>query len=63
MAGCLEVRRGRRYEREAIAAWLRTHQTDPLTGSRLPSKKLIENVSLRQAIERWRAAHPGYDEA
>jgi hypothetical protein len=53
---------GQTYEREAIATWLRTKQTDPLTGVKLPSRKLIENVSLRQAIARWRAGHPGYRE-
>jgi hypothetical protein len=53
---------GQTYEREAIATWLRTKQTDPLTGARLPSKKLIANASLRQAIARWRDAHPGYTE-
>ena len=53
---------GQTYEREAIATWLRTKQTDPLTGVKLPSRKLIENVSLRQAIARWRAWHPGYRE-
>ena len=53
---------GQTYEREAIATWLRTKKTDPLTGARLPSKKLIENVSLRQAIARWREEHPGYAE-
>jgi hypothetical protein len=53
---------GQTYEREAIATWLRTKQTDPLTGARLPSKKLIENVVARQAIARWRGAHPGYTE-
>jgi hypothetical protein len=53
---------GQTYEREAIATWLRTKQTDPLTGARLPSKKLIENVVARQAIARWRNEHPGYTE-
>ena len=53
---------GQTYEREAIATWLRTKQTDPLTGARLPSKKLIENVVARQAIARWREEHPGYTE-
>ena len=53
---------GQTYERAAIATWLRTKQTDPLTGARLPSKKLIANVSLRQAIARWRDEHPDYAE-
>jgi hypothetical protein len=53
---------GQTYERESIATWLRAKQTDPLTGARLPSKKLIENVMARQAIARWRDEHPGYTE-
>ena len=53
---------GRTYEREAIAIWLRTKKMDPLTGAKLPSKKLIPNVSLRQAIARWCEEHPGYTE-
>ena len=53
---------GQTYEREAIATWLRTKKTDPLTGAKLPSKKLIPNVSLRQAIARWCEEHPGYTE-
>jgi hypothetical protein len=52
---------GQTYERASIATWLRTKQTDPLTGARLPSKKLVENVVARQAIARWRDEHPGYD--
>ena len=53
---------GQTYERETIATWLRTKQTDPRTNARLPSKKLIANVSLRQAIARWRDEHPDYTE-
>jgi hypothetical protein len=45
-----------------IATWLRTKQTDPLTGARLPSKKLSENIVARQSIARWRDEHPGYTE-
>jgi hypothetical protein len=41
-------------------AWLRTNDSDPLTGSRLASKRLFDNVSLRQTIERWREEHPDY---
>ena len=53
---------GQSYERDCIAKWLRTKQTDPRTNARLPSKKLIANVSLRQAIARWRDEHPDYAE-
>jgi hypothetical protein len=41
---------------------LRTKKTDPLTGAKLPSKKLIKNVVARQAIARWCEEHPGYTE-
>jgi hypothetical protein len=53
---------GQTYERAEIATWLRTKQTDPLTGKHLPSKWLVDNVSLRQAIARWRGEHPDYRE-
>jgi hypothetical protein len=53
---------GQTYERKAITTCLRIKKTDPLTGAKLPSKKLIENVVTRQAIARWREEHPGYTE-
>ena len=43
---------GQTYEREAIEAWLRTHNTSPLTGEVLLSKALIPNVALRQIMRR-----------
>jgi hypothetical protein len=41
-------------------AWLHTNKTDPLTGLRLPSKKLIENVSLRQVLASATRRPPSY---
>ena len=42
---------GQSYEADAISAWLRTHDTSPVTNERLPSKRLTRNHALRNAIE------------
>ena len=44
---------GHSYEREAIAQWLLTHDTNPVTNGRLPNKTLTPNFALRHAIEEW----------
>jgi ubiquitin len=44
---------GHSYERSGIERWLDDHDTSPLTGAKLPSKKLIPNHSLRNAIEEY----------
>jgi hypothetical protein len=41
---------GQTYERSAIEAWLKTHDTAPATGRRLLSKKLIDNVGARGMV-------------
>ena len=41
---------GQTYERTAIEAWLKTHDTAPATGKRLPSKKLVDNLSARGMV-------------
>ena len=38
------------YERAAITEWLRTKDTSPKTGTKLESKALIPNHSLRSVI-------------
>ena len=38
------------YERTAISEWLRTKDTSPSTGTKLESKTLIPNYSLRNII-------------
>ena len=41
---------GNTYDRVNIAAWLRTHNTDPVFGTKMESKKLIPNNLLRRLI-------------
>ena len=41
---------GQTYERCAIEAWLKTNDTSPVTGKRLPSKKLVDNVRARGMV-------------
>ena len=49
---------GQTYEREGIATWLRTKQTDPISNARLHNKKLVPNFALRKLISQWKEAHP-----
>ena len=49
---------GQTYERESIATWLRTKQTDPISNARLHNKKLVPNFALRKLISQWKEAHP-----
>jgi hypothetical protein len=44
---------GNTYEKTHIMAWFRTHQTDPLTNTKLSSKRLVPNNSLRSQIHAW----------
>ena len=41
---------GQTYERSAIEAWLRNHDTSPATGKPLPSKMLVTNVRARSML-------------
>lgn len=45
---------GHSYERKAITAWLRAHDTSPTTNLPLPHKLLVDNHALRSAIEDFR---------
>ena len=45
---------GHTYERSGIEHWLEDHDTSPLTGAKLPSKNLIPNHALRNAIDEWK---------
>ena len=51
----LTVADGLCYERAAIEQWLVEHDTDPLTGQSLDTKRLVPNVALRSAIREHRA--------
>jgi adenylate kinase len=44
---------GHVYEREAIAEWLREHDTSPRTGAPLKNKQLVPAGALRELIEKW----------
>lgn len=48
---------GTSYDRTAIETWLLSHNTSPLTGSVLPHKNLIPNLSLRALVREYRASH------
>lgn len=41
---------GNTYDRVNISAWFRTHNTDPVSGTKLNSKKLVPNNLLRRLI-------------
>ncbi|KAG2485034.1 hypothetical protein HYH03_016237 [Edaphochlamys debaryana] len=41
------------YERAAIEAWLRNHDTDPETRQRLPNKDLAPNWTVKGLIRDW----------
>ena len=45
------------YERNAIEAWLRTHNTDPSTNVELSSKRVVPNITLRTLISEWKEKH------
>ena len=47
---------GQLYERRAISAWLREHDTSPLTGALLPSKVLTPVIMIRNQIHEVRRA-------
>ena len=49
---------GQTYEREFIAQWLRTKQTDPISNARLPNKKLVPNFAPRGLILQRKETHP-----
>ena len=48
---------GQTFERAAIERWLERNDTSPATGLKLPSKTLVPNIALRQAVEEWEQAY------
>ena len=49
---------GYSYEKAAMECWLIDHNTSPVTGERLPNKRLTLNHSLRSLIEQWKSSRP-----
>lgn len=50
---------GHSYERGAVEAWLRNHDTSPMSNVRLGSKLVVPNHALRNSIEAYRGVR-GY---
>eukprot|EP01052_Picozoa_sp_SAG31_P035946 SAG31_NODE_4411_length_3255_cov_1.311787_2_plen_350_part_00 len=44
---------GHSYEAAMIVHWLRDNQTSPITNQVMPSKLLVRNLSLRNAMHEW----------
>jgi hypothetical protein len=51
---------GQTYEQEALADWLRNHDTDPNTNKTLLSKQSIRNRFLKAAINAWHVSKEKY---
>lgn len=45
---------GHSYERGALEAWLRNHDTSPMSNAHLNSKMAVPNHALRNSIEAFR---------
>lgn len=45
---------GHSYERGGIEAWLRNHDTSPMSNAHLNSKMVVPNHALRNSIEGFR---------
>ncbi|CAN0193713.1 unnamed protein product [Scytosiphon promiscuus] len=45
---------GHSYERGALEAWLRNHNTSPMSNARLTSNMMVPNHALRNSIEAFR---------
>lgn len=48
------------YEREAIAGWIASHNTSPMTNLPLAHPHLTPNNALRSSIREWLERHPAY---
>jgi len=48
---------GQTFDRAFIERWLERNDTSPATGLKLPSKTLVPNIALRQAVEEWEQAY------
>lgn len=45
------------YEKETISKWLKDHDTDPITGTKLENKTFIINYAIKKLIEDWKEKH------
>ena len=44
-----------RYDRAPIEAWLRKHNTSPVTGAEMRTKRLVPNYPMRIQIQQYHA--------
>jgi hypothetical protein len=44
---------GQTYERQAVAEWLKTHDTSPLTGLPLANRNLMPNIIIKKLINEF----------
>jgi hypothetical protein len=44
---------GNTYERSALESWLHTHDTDPITGAKLYTKTVQEDVKMQSYVKGW----------
>ena len=51
---------GQTYERKHIERWLASHNTDPMTGARLESRNLTENVLVRSMCRKYGKSSRAY---
>ena len=48
---------GQLYERSAIEAWLKTHNTSPMTGAQMANNTLTSCIPIRSDIREWAKQH------
>ena len=46
---------GTTYDRAQIEAWLRKHNTSPVTGAEMRTKRLVPNYPMRIQIQQYHA--------
>lgn len=49
------------YERIAIQSWMSKKKTSPSSGQDLQHEYLIQNLALKNVIETWKKANPGWE--
>jgi len=50
---------GHTYERDAIATWLKSNTTSPMTNQLLDDKILVANHAVKKMVAEWRDAEHG----
>eukprot|EP01035_Chromulina_nebulosa_P021988 gene21988-28463_t len=48
---------GNTYSREHIERWFQTHDTDPMNNERVPTKYLVPNRAIQDALDDYNKQH------